>query len=182
MFTSAITSISPTTLPPTAQRPRVRTPLATDKGCRNVVDGYRRLLFEVRSLRWCQNQACTCGGQVRVRIAFVRQGDHGFRECLAHFVGIVLVCHEGRRSRGSIRQCTELVCADGRQQSDYRPFRTRACQFLGRLPAHEAETVREQEHAYYHSTHSGPQRGFYDFPIGSPWAFLRFEAKNIVSA
>jgi hypothetical protein len=32
--------------------------------------------------------------------------------------------------------------------------------FFGRILAHEAETVREQEHTYSHSTHSGPQRGF----------------------
>ena len=79
-----------------------------------------------------------------LRIAFARQGDHGFRECLAHFVGVVLVCYEGRCSCGNIRQCTELVCADGCQHGDDRPFRTRACQFFGRIPAHEAETVREQ--------------------------------------
>src|SRR5260370_7701947 len=68
---------------------------------------------------------------------------------------------------GNIRQCTELVCADGRHHGDERPFRTRACQFFGRIPAHEAETVREQQHTYNHSTRSGPQRGVYDFPIDS---------------
>src|SRR5258708_37538035 len=78
---------------------------------------------------------------------------------------------------GNIRQCTELVCADGRQHGDERPFRTRACQFFGRIPAHEAETVREQEHTYNYSTHSGPQRGFYDFPIDFHWALLLFEIK-----
>ena len=31
----------------------------------------------------CENQACTCGDQVRIRIAFTRQRDHGFRECQA---------------------------------------------------------------------------------------------------
>src|SRR6266568_7071377 len=143
---------------------------------------FRRLLFEVRSLRRCENQACTCGGQIRIRIAFARQRDHGFRECLAYFVGVVLVCYESRCSCGNIRQCTELVCADGRQHGDDRPFRTRACQFFGRIPAHEAETVRQQQHTYDHSTRSGPQRGFYDFPIDSHWAFLRFEGRSIVRA
>src|SRR6266699_1948253 len=141
-----------------------------------IVGGwFRRLLFEVRSHRRCEDQACTCGGQVRIRIALARQRDHGFRECLAHFVGVVLLCYEGRCSCGNIRQCTELVCADGRQHGDDRPFRTRACQFFGRIPAHEAETVREQQHTYNHSTRSGPQRGFYDFPIDCHGAFLRFE-------
>src|SRR5271165_2690231 len=117
-------------------------------GCCNVADGFRRLLFELRSLRRCENQVCTCGGQVRIRIAFTRQGDQVCWECVAHFVGAVLVCYEGRRSCGNIRKCTELVCADGRQHGDDRPFRTRACQIVGRVPAHEAETVREQQHTY----------------------------------
>src|SRR6266576_5696817 len=51
---------------------------------------FRRLLFEVRSLRRRENQACTCGGQIRIRIAFARQRDHGFRECLAYFVELSL--------------------------------------------------------------------------------------------
>src|ERR1700737_3952101 len=148
------------------------------KGYCNVADGFRRLLFELRSLRRCENQACTCGGQVRIRIALARQRDHGFRECLAHFVGVVLVCYEGRRSCGNIRQCAELVCADGCQHGDDRPFRTRVCQFFGRIPAHEAETVREQQHTYNHSARSGPQRGFCDFPIDSHLAFLRFEGNE----
>src|SRR6202022_1491449 len=130
---------------------------------------FRRLLFEVRSLRRCENQGCTCGGQVRIRIALARQGDHGFREGLAHFVGVVLVCYEDRCSRRNIRQCTELVSADRRQHGDDRAFRPRAGQFFGRSPAHEAETVREQHHTYNHSTRSGPQIGFYDFPIDSHW-------------
>src|SRR5467141_1379915 len=137
----------------------------------------RRLLLEARCLRRCENQARTCLGQVRIRIGFARQGDQGFREGIAHFIGIVLVCHDDRCSCGNIRQCTELVCADGRQHSDDRLFRTRACQFFGRIPAHEAETVREQEHTYNYSTHSGPQRGFYDFPIDFHWALLLFEIK-----
>jgi hypothetical protein len=62
----------------------------------------------------------------------VDDGPHnmGFRECFAHFVGVALVRYEGRRSCGNIRQCTELICADGRQHGDNRPFRTRACQFV----------------------------------------------------
>jgi hypothetical protein len=66
-------------------------------GC-NVADGFRLLLFDARSLRRCEDQACTRGSQVRIRIGFARQGDHGLRECIAHFVGIVLVRHECRRS------------------------------------------------------------------------------------
>src|SRR5271166_3661382 len=152
------------------------------KGCCSVADGFRQLLFELRSLRRCENQACTCGGQVRIRIALARQRDQGFRECLAHFVGAVLVCYEGRCSCGNIRQCTKIGCADGRQHGDDRPLRTRACQFVGRILAHEAETVREQEHTCNHSTRSGPQRGLYDFPIDSHWAFLRFEGDKALCA
>src|SRR6266566_4809684 len=112
----------------------------------------RRLLLEARCLRWCENQACTCLGQIRIRIGFARQGDQCLREGIAHFIGIALVRHDDRCSCLNIRQCTELVCADGRQHSDDRLFRTRACQFFGRILAHEAETVREQEHTYNHST------------------------------
>src|SRR6266436_2445653 len=137
----------------------------------------RRLLLEARRLRWCENQACTCLRQIRIRIGFARQGDQRFREGIAHFIGIALVRHDDRCSCLNIGQCTELVCADGRQHSDDRLFRTRACQFFGRILAHEAETVREQEHTYDDSTYSCPQRGFYDFPIDFHWALLLFEIK-----
>jgi hypothetical protein len=45
------------------------------------------------------------------------------------------------------------------------------------LAVRAAETVREQEHTYNHSTRSGPQRRFYDFPIDSHWAFLLLGGK-----
>src|ERR1700730_4443773 len=64
---------------------------------------FRRLLFERCTLRRCENQTCTCRGQVGIRIALARQGDQGCRECFTHFVGAILVCHEGRCSRGNIR-------------------------------------------------------------------------------
>ena len=41
--------------------------LTTGKVCRNVAHDLGNLLFELRSLRRCENQACTCGGQVRIR-------------------------------------------------------------------------------------------------------------------
>ena len=57
-----------------------------------------------------------------------------------------------------------------------------ACQLFGRSPANEAETIREQYHTHDNSTRSGPQRGFYDFPIDCHWAFLQFERSGIVRA
>jgi hypothetical protein len=57
-----------------------------------------------------------------------------------------------RCSCDNIRQCTKIGCADGWQRGDDRPLRTRACQFVGHIPAHEAETVREQQDTYNHST------------------------------
>src|SRR5260221_1328078 len=74
---------------------------------------FRRLLFEVRSLRRRENQACTCGGQIRIRIAFARQRDHGFRECLAYFVGVVLVCYESRCSPATSGSARNLSAQTG---------------------------------------------------------------------
>jgi hypothetical protein len=85
---------------------------------------FRQLLFEVRSLRRCENQGCTCGSQVRIHVAFTGQRYQGFRKRLTHFPRTVLVRYEGRCSCGNIRQCTEAVCATGRQYGDDRPFRT----------------------------------------------------------
>jgi hypothetical protein len=59
----------------------------------------------------------------------------------------------------TLRQQQELQL-----HGDDSSFRTRACQFVGRIPAHEAETVREQQHTHHHSTRSGPQRGLYVLP------------------
>jgi hypothetical protein len=91
---------------------------------------------DVRALAWWASSLII--GSIGVALIAAR-GDISDTWSIA-IANAILATAYGMMWAG-VRQRTELVRANGRQHRDDRPFRIRACQFLGRSPAHEAETV-----------------------------------------